>query len=595
MGGIFGLVSNIRPVAPVIRIGLERLMHRGIDGTGIATVHNGVIHIKKDVGKVTDVHSKLNLDDLPGYVGIGHVRSATHGRPVYENTHPVQDCTGSVALVMDGVVSDYDEIRRRLERRHKLTSRTDAEALAHILEDELKGGKSVKEALSSITRQIKGYYTIAVLHKDEERIYALSMGNPLVIGVGDREYFVSSEEQAIPVKLQLVYFMEPNQMAVVGKDGVEFYDASSLSKVEPSPHLASQATVEVVKGSFQHYMIKEIYEEPEVLARAVNVLQREYLDDAASIVAKAKNIIFTGSGTSYYASLIGKYYLEELGGVKADAVPAGEFPYLGIRYVEPGTLIIAVSQSGESTDIIRAIRWAKRKGAIVLSIVNRLGSALMRESNVYLPMGAGPELAVPATKSFVASIAIMLQLAYAIKGNVNDARVLINKAIVLLNNQINQVRDDARRIAKLVSNYNNTYVISGGPIGLPLAMEAALKLKEAAQVHSEAFSFREFKHGPITLISKEFPTIAIMPGNDVDDEMVNVVSEVWSRGGYTVVITQRNKEVTGDQVIYLERMGNRLIVPLVYPSVIQLLAYEIGVARGIDVDNPHNLSKVVTT
>ncbi|MGC9136976.1 glutamine--fructose-6-phosphate transaminase (isomerizing) [Caldivirga sp.] len=595
MGGIFGLVSNIRPVAPVIRIGLERLMHRGIDGTGIATVHNGVIHIKKDVGKVTDVHSKLNLDDLPGYVGIGHVRSATHGRPVYENTHPVQDCTGSVALVMDGVVSDYDEIRRRLERRHKLTSRTDAEALAHILEDELKGGKSVKEALSSITRQIKGYYTIAVLHKDEERIYALSMGNPLVIGVGDREYFVSSEEQAIPVKLQLVYFMEPNQMAVVGKDGVEFYDASSLSKVEPSPHLASQATVEVVKGSFQHYMIKEIYEEPEVLARAVNVLQREYLDDAASIVAKAKNIIFTGSGTSYYASLIGKYYLEELGGVKADAVPAGEFPYLGIRYVEPGTLIIAVSQSGESTDIIRAIRWAKRKGAIVLSIVNRLGSALMRESNVYLPMGAGPELAVPATKSFVASIAIMLQLAYAIKGNVNDARVLINKAIVMLNNQINQVRDDARRIAKLVSNYNNAYVISGGPIGLPLAMEAALKLKEAAQVHSEAFSFREFKHGPITLISKEFPTIAIMPGNDVDDEMVNVVSEVWSRGGYTVVITQRNKEVTGDQVIYLERMGNRLIVPLVYPSVIQLLAYEIGVARGIDVDNPHNLSKVVTT
>ncbi|MGC8570706.1 MAG: glutamine--fructose-6-phosphate transaminase (isomerizing) [Caldivirga sp.] len=595
MGGIFGLVSNIRPVAPVIRIGLERLMHRGIDGTGIATVHNGVIHIKKDVGKVTDVHSKLNLDDLPGYVGIGHVRSATHGRPVYENTHPVQDCTGSVALVMDGVVSDYDEIRRRLERRHKLTSRTDAEALAHILEDELKGSRSVKEALSSITRQIKGYYTIAVLHKDEERIYALSMGNPLVIGVGDREYFVSSEEQAIPVKLQLVYFMEPNQMAVVGKDGVEFYDASSLSKVEPSPHLASQATVEVVKGSFQHYMIKEIYEEPEVLARAVNVLQREYLDDAASIVAKAKNIIFTGSGTSYYASLIGKYYLEELGGVKADAVPAGEFPYLGIRYVEPGTLIIAVSQSGESTDIIRAIRWAKRKGAIVLSIVNRLGSALMRESNVYLPMGAGPELAVPATKSFVASIAIMLQLAYAIKGNVNDARVLINKAIVMLNNQINQVRDDARRIAKLVSNYNNAYVISGGPIGLPLAMEAALKLKEAAQVHSEAFSFREFKHGPITLISKEFPTIAIMPGNDVDDEMVNVVSEVWSRGGYTVVITQRNKEVTGDQVIYLERMGNRLIVPLVYPSVIQLLAYEIGVARGIDVDNPHNLSKVVTT
>jgi len=595
MGGIFGLVSNIRPVAPVIRVGLERLIHRGIDGAGVATVYNGVIHVKKDAGKVTDVHSRLNLDDLPGYVGIGHVRSATHGRPVYENTHPVQDCTGTVALVMDGVVSDYDEIRKRLMKRHRLVSRTDAEALAHMLEDELSSGKSMAEALSSVTRQVKGYYTVAVLHKDEERIYALSMGNPLVIGIGDREYFVSSEEQAIPVKLGSVYFMEPNQLAVVSRDGVVFLNASTLSRIEPTPQVASQVVVEVVKGSFPHYMVKEIYEEPEVLARAVNLLQREYLNDAAMIVAKARNIIFTGSGTSYYASLIGKYYLEELAGVRADAVPAGEFPYIGARYIEPGTLIIAVSQSGESTDVIRAIRWAKRKGAIILGIVNRLGSALMRESNVYLPMGAGPELAVPATKSFVASVVMMLQLAYAVKGNVAEARELVNKAIGVLISQLDKVRDDIRKVAKSLSSHGNAYVISGGPVGLPIAMETALKLKEAAQVHSEAFSFREFKHGPITLVSREFPTIAIMPGNDIDEEIVNVISEVWSRGGYTVVITQRGREVTGDQVIYVERVGNRLMVPLVYPSVIQLLAYELGVARGVDVDNPHNLSKVVTT
>lgn len=594
MGGIFGLVSSIRPVAPVIRMGLERLIHRGIDGAGIATLYNNTIHIKKGVGKVTEVHDKVNLDDLPGYIGIGHVRSATHGRPAYENTHPVQDCTGDIALVMDGVISDYDELRRRLEKKHKLMSRTDAEAFAHMVEEELNEGKPMLNAIVSVVRQLRGYYTIAMLHRGDEKIYALSMGNPLVIGIGDKEIFLSSEESAIPVKLETVYYMQPGQMAIVSKGGVEFIDIESMSKISPMSQPPMQTYMEIAKGNFPHYMLKEIYEEPEALSRAINLLQKEYLNDAAMIVSKARNIIFTGSGTSYHASLVGKFYLEELDNIHADAIPAGEFPYEVVKRIEPGTLIIAVSQSGESADVIRAIRLAKRKGAVILGIVNRLGSALMRESNIYLPIGSGPEMAIPATKTFVVSIAVMLQLAYAVKGDIEGARRIINNAIASLINQLDQVREAAKKVAKALFKVSNMYVISGGPVGMPLAMETALKLKEAAQIHAEAINFREFKHGPITLTSREFPTIAVLTGEDLDEDISNVLSEVWSRGGLSVAIAPKGKRVTADHIINVEPV-DRLIIPLVYPSAAQLLAYELGVLRDVDVDNPQNLSKVVTT
>ena len=595
MGGIFGAYSRSRPVAPLIRMGLERLVHRGVDGAGIATMHNGKIFVKKDVGKVTDVHKKVNLDDLPGYVGIGHVRSATHGRPAYENTHPVQDCKGELALVMDGVVAGYDELRRVLIKKHNLSSRTDAEALAHMVEDELSGGLNIVEAIAKVARRVRGYFTFALLKAGDENIYAVSMGNPLVIGVGEGEYFISSEEQALVDRVSSVYYLEPGMMAIVGPGGVKILDVETLREVGQRPRGITRYQYEIVKGAFSHYMVKEIYEEPEALARSINLLQREYVNDAANLVSKARSIIMTGSGTSYHALLIGKYYLESIAGVRVEAIPAGEFIYSGLRLVEPGTLIIALSQSGESVDIIRAVRMAKRRGGVILGIVNRLGSTLMRESNVYLPMGAGPEMAVPATKTFVASLSILLQLASSVVGKLDEARAMLSEAVGKLMNQLDDLREQARKVSRRVSGSQNAYVISGGPWGLPMAMEASLKLKEAAQIYAEALNFREFKHGPITLVSEGLPTVAIFPGGDIDDEVLNVASEVWARGGLVISIARRDFKASGDYVISIEPTSSEYTMPIIYASAIQLLAYEAGVAKGVDVDNPRNLSKVVTT
>ncbi len=364
MGGIFGLISSTRPVAPIIRAGLERLVHRGgIDGTGIVTLDNNEFIVRKDAVRVDQLMDKSSIDDMPGYIGLGHVRSATHGRPVYENTHPFIDCTGNLALVMDGVISNYYELRKELEDTHSFSSRTDAELIVHLIENELNAGKDMIGALQSL-QSISGYYTISLINRTEKKIYALSMGNPLIIAINDTEKFISSEEQALPMDQLQLYSLSTGQIAVLGMDELQFVNASNLSKVELKPHKAIITNTELNKGSFRHFMLKEIYDIPESLARAVNALQEEYLNDAWLLISKAHNIMLLGgSGTSYHSALIGKYYLSTLARLHSESVPAGEFLYEEINDVEPGTLIIAISQSGgESADIIRSIRAAKRRG-----------------------------------------------------------------------------------------------------------------------------------------------------------------------------------------------------------------------------------------
>ena len=579
----------------MIRLGLERLVHRGVDGAGVVTLHEGRFYVKKDAGRVDDVHKRLNLDDLPGYIGVGHVRSATHGRPVYENTHPFLDCRGDLALVMDGVIAGYDELRERLEGKHNIVSRSDAELLVHLIEDGVNAGNDVVKAISSVVRELRGYYAAALIYRVDGRIYAFSMGNPLVIGVAKSEYYVSSEEQALPSDVKTIYYLTPGQLAVLGLDGVRFIDLMTLSEVSPTPQSISESFIRVVKGSFPHFMLKEIYETPEVLARTVNILQLEYLRDAALMISRARNVIITGSGTSYHAALIGRHYLRAMADVRADVVPAGEFLYEGLDAVEPGTLIIAISQSGESADIVKAVRMAKRRGAAILGIVNRLGSTLMRESNVYLPVGAGPEMAVPATKTFTATLSILLQLSAVIPNRLGEVQASINEVSKLLASRLDGIRDYARKVAEEVRESDNAYVISGGPLGYPLALETALKLKEAAHVHAEAYNFREFKHGPMTLITSKFPVIAIMPGGEVNNDMEPVVIEAWHRGATTIVVAGSYKHKIGDFLITLNGEFNELVMPILYAPVIQLLAYELGVAKGLDVDNPPHLTKVVTT
>ncbi|MFP3044603.1 MAG: glutamine--fructose-6-phosphate transaminase (isomerizing) [Thermocladium sp.] len=594
MGGIFGMISNTRPVAPIIRAGLERLSHRGIDGAGIVTINDDDFIIKKDAGRIDQINKELNFDDMPGYIGLGHVRSATHGRPAYENTHPLLDCTGNLAIVMDGILSNYYELRKELGDAHNFTSRTDAELIVHLVEQGLNKGSNTINSLQYV-QKLPGYFTIALLDKRDKKIYALSNGNPLIIATSENEVFLSSEEQALPMDQLKLYTLSTGQIAIMSANGIEFLSASTLQKLSLEPHRGIGQFIEPSKGAFNHFMQKEIYDTSEAISRAANVLQVEYLRDAWLLISKARNVILLGSGTSYHASLIGKYYLNTLANIKSETIPAGEFLYEGINNVEPGTLIIAISQSGESADIIRSIRMAKRRGAVVLGIINRLGSTLMRESNVYLPIGAGPEIAVPATKSFTASLAVLLQLASMAREELEWARMQLRRASSEIQEQLNSNAEKIRTITRDISDFFNMYVISGGPMGLPLAMEAALKLKEAAQIHSEAMSFREFKHGPMTLISSKFPVLAIMPGNDVDDDMGPVLSEIWHRGGYIVTISQSNKvRGTSDHLLLVKHDLDKLMTPIMFSPIIQLIAYRLGVARDIDVDNPRNLAKVVT-
>jgi glucosamine--fructose-6-phosphate aminotransferase (isomerizing) len=293
--------------------------------------------------------------------------------------------------------------------------------------------------------------------------------------------------------------------------------------------------------------------------------------------------------------LIGKYYLKALANINSDVVPAGEFLYEGLDLVEPGTLVIAISQSGESTDVIRAVRMAKRRGAAILGIINRLGTTLMRESNIYLPVGAGPEMAVPATKTFTATLSILLQLVSMVSDKLEWAQSGINTVIKLIANNLDSINKRANEIAKEIKDSVGAYVISGGPIGMPLALEAALKFKEAAQLHAEAYNFRELKHGPITLVSREFPVIAILPGGDIDVDMETVITEVWYRGGTVITIGNKYGRKLGDYFLTLNNSIDPLLIPIAYAPIIQLLAYNLGVIRGIDVDNPRHLTKVVTT
>lgn len=595
MGGIFGVISGFRSVAPLIRLGLERLIHRGVDGAGIVTLYEGKFFIKKDAGRIDDVHKKLNFDDLPGYVGLGHVRSATHGRPVYENTHPFLDCKGNIALVMDGVIAGYDELRDRLEGHHKISSRTDAELLAHLIEEAIDKEGNVLKAVSNVVKELRGYYAAAFIYRIDGNVYAFSMGNPLIVGISQSEYYISSEEQALPNDVRNVYYLTPGRLAVLSNSGVKGFDLTTLTKVELAPQTISGVFINVVKGSFKHFMLKEIYDTPEALARSINLLQVEYLRDAAHLIDKAKNIMLTGSGTSYHAALIGKYYLRALANVSSDVIPAGEFLYEGLDLVEPGTLVIAISQSGESTDVVRAVRTAKRKGAAILSIVNRLGTTLMRESNIYLPIGAGPEMAVPATKTFTATLSILLQLASMVSDKLEWAQSSINTVIKLIANNLDSINKRANEIAEEIKDSIGTYVISGGPVGMPLALEAALKLKEAVQLHAEAYNFRELKHGPITLVSREFPVIAILPGGDVNADMETVITEVWYRGGTVIIVGDKYGRKLGDYALTFNEAINSLLTPIAYAPVIQLLAYNLGIIRGIDVDNPRHLTKVVTT
>jgi glucosamine--fructose-6-phosphate aminotransferase (isomerizing) len=604
MGGIFAAVCREKIPEGVLYNGLRRLVYRGYDGAGVAFLRGDKIVVWKSPGHLEKIAPQLNYLNTDSDVAVAHTRYASRGWPVLENTHPLLDCTGRIAVVGDGIIENYEDYRKVLEeRRHQLKGRTDTEVAAHLLEEALAKGVSVLEALQTLSKQLKGIYSLVFLIEPYRKLFFIANGQPLVIGIGEKCYFVSSDIPSLYGFAETAYMIEDGTIGWVDAQGftaIRTADGSVLTPERLQGKRVKYFAEAGEKGGFPHFMLKEIYESPEALNRVLLAVMEKYLRLASMIVYGAKNAFILANGTSLHAGMIGSYYFNDLAGVSVDPVSAAEFPYYALETVETGTVVIAISQSGETSDVISSIKLAKQRGAVVIGITNNVGSRLALESNVYLPIGAGPEIAVPATKSFTATLATLLLFAsytgmFTGKTSRDDYRRIVEEiknASALLKEKIPEFDKNAMNIVQLNYNWGGAYVASSG-INYPLALEGALKLKEAAIIHAEGFQLGEMRHGPMVLVSRDFPMVLIEPAEEQAKPLyVKVLEEARNKGAKPIVIGPGR---LGDSVTIQTPSVPRYLSPIVSSIPIQLLAYRLGVAFNRPIDTPPGLAKAITT
>ena len=601
MGGIFGFVSKDKLPGKVLFEGLRRLIYRGYDGAGYAYLDDkGKLIVRKKAGHIERIWRDIGITEISSKVAIAHTRYASRGWPKDNNTHPLQDCKESLAIVVDGIIKDYEVLRDDLIREgHKFASTTDAEVLAHLLEP-VSGKEKKIENIIGIGRTVDGVYAFAVLFQGDNRLYVLTHGQPLVIGIGQRGFFISSDIPSLHGFAAEAAVLGDNMAGVISQDEFKVYDILTGGEVKQLIRKRVKYPAGLWdKAGYPHYMLKEIYEIPHALRQTINGLMDKYLRLAAMIIQGAKNAYVIANGTSLHAGLVSLYYFADLAKIDLEVVSAAEFPYYGLEHVGTGTVIIAVSQSGETSDVIRSIKLAKQRGAVVVGVTNMVGSRLTLESNVYLPISAGPEIAVPATKTFTSTIATLLILA-AYTGvhtgqiGQGDVRMIYGEIEELsrrLQHELSRIDRDAARIVDAHNNWDNIYVSSSG-INYPVALEAALKLKEAAILHSEGIQLGELRHGPMVLVRPGFPVILIKPYEEQALELYDkVVREIKSKNANLLIVSMddegENIVRTVPTIKYLAPIAN--IIPL------QLLAYRIGVKLGRPIDTPPGLAKAVTT
>ncbi|BCU68161.1 glutamine--fructose-6-phosphate aminotransferase [Sulfolobales archaeon HS-7] len=571
MGGIFGFIcSKEREVRDVI-IGLQRLIYRGYDGWGLTYFRGEEPIVIKQLGSVSSSPTSINERS---YLAVGHTRYASRGWPTLENTHPLMDCHKNIYVFMDGIIDDYEKIRDELTKSgHKFVSTTDTEILAHLLE--LKDLKEVMDA-------VKGIFSAVVLKKGEKGVYAINKGQPILLGLGKECYFLSSDlpslsgfaEEAVIIPDNSVLYVLPTSYEIFA-DGTK----PSIKRVKYQPEISE-------KAGFPHFMLKEIYDIPEAVINSYYSLMQKYLTLAGMIVYGGKNVFIVGNGTSLHAGLIASYYLGEMG-IQSHVVSAAEFPYYSLENVTTGSVIIAISQSGETSDVIKSVKLAKIRGAVIIGVTNSVGSRLALESNVYLPITAGPEMAVPATKTFTSTLIALRTLSLYVglnsgkAGNrdIADFESRIRALSSFIKDSLNAFEEEAETAASKIESAS-LYVTSSG-INYPLALEGALKLKEAAGTHAEGIQLGELLHGPITLTLRGHPVIAIKPAETAAEDLFNKVIKT---------VTDREGKVF---VIKVEKTFGWDLSPVVNAIPIQLVAYKLGVRLGLPIDTPPGLVKAV--
>jgi glucosamine--fructose-6-phosphate aminotransferase (isomerizing) len=611
MCGIIGYIGP-RDVVPVLVEGLRKLEYRGYDSAGVAVVRDAVVSLRRQAGKLANLEQMIRLDPIAGDYGVGHTRWATHGRPTEGNAHPHRDCTGKIVVVHNGIIENYLDLKHELQREgHTFVTETDTEIVAHLVERESKGD-GLENAVRRALLVMRGLFALVLISADDPgKIVAVRNGPPIVVGLGDGEFFVASDTPAILSHTRDVVFLGDEEMAVIGREGVEFTDffGRAVSKVAQrvlwDPVMAERA-------GFKHFMLKEIFEQPtaarETIVGRVSPQQAEpvILEDLNVDLAAVERVAILACGTSWHAGLVGKYLIEQLARVQVDVDYGSEYRYRN-PIVPPHTVAVVITQSGETADTLAALRQAKRSGAASLAICNVVGSMATREANGTIYTHAGPEMGVASTKAFTSQLVALyllgLRLGYA-KGTLPAEECQRHTdALAQLPLLIERTLTLSPRVEEVAGRFyqRSDFLYLGRGINYPIALEGALKLKEISYIHAEGYPAGEMKHGPIALIDERMPVVAIAPDGAGFEKMLGNMQEVKARGGSVIALTTRGGQERllaildpASDVILEVPCAPALLMPILMVLPLQLLAYHIAVRRGCDVDQPRNLAKSVT-
>ena len=641
MCGIIGYIGD-KQVVPILIEGLRRLEYRGYDSAGVAVVKNGRIERRRSAGKLSNLEVAIATDPIEGIYGVGHTRWATHGRPTEENAHPHQDCSGRIVVVHNGIIENYLDLKRELQTLgHTFVTETDTEVIAHLLEQEMHTGQgreaargagapvsvataagrgapaTDKDGLEGATRRallrLRGLFAfVAISTDDPNKIVAVRNGPPIVVGLGDKEFFVASDTPAILSPTRDVVFLGDEEMAVITRGGVEFtnFAGTPVSKV---PQRVLWDPIMAEKSGFRHFMLKEIFEQPRaaedtLLSRVSVETGKVFLEDlniSGDDLRGVDKIALIACGTSWHAALVGKFLIEHFAKIPTEVDYGSEYRYRDF-IVDNHTLVVIITQSGETADTLAALREARRKGARSIAICNVVGSMATREAEGTVYTHAGPEIGVASTKAFTSQLVALNILALylaQVRGALSEAAAHNHVSALL---QLPQLMERALKASSIMEEVAGRYfrrsdfLYLGRGINYPIALEGALKLKEISYIHAEGYPAGEMKHGPIALIDSEVPVVSIAPRDRVFGKMLGNIQEVKARGGSVIAITTEGDDTlksildaATDAIVSLPCVP-QMLSPVVMVLPLQLLAYHVAVRRGCDVDQPRNLAKSVT-
>ncbi|SEJ32080.1 glucosamine--fructose-6-phosphate aminotransferase (isomerizing) [Dyadobacter sp. SG02] len=611
MCGIVAYVGN-REAYPLILKGLKRLEYRGYDSSGVALLENGELNIYKKKGKVSDLESELNGKQLPATIGIGHTRWATHGEPNDVNAHPHYSNNRRLSIIHNGIIENYASIKQNLiGKGHKFLSDTDTEVLVHFIEDVQKEtGASLEDAVRLALKEVVGAYAIVVMSLDHPgQLIAARKGSPLVIGVGENEYFLASDATPIIEYTKDVVYLDDYEVAVISEGKLSIQHLESTTETIPYIQRLEMELETIEKGGYDHFMIKEIFEQPRSIGDSMRGrlraddahLQLGGLNDYLDKLAQSDRVVIVGCGTSWHAGLVAEYLFEELARINVEVEYASEFRYRN-PVIKENDIVIAISQSGETADTLAAIELAKSKGATIFGVCNVVGSSIARATHAGAYTHAGPEIGVASTKAFTAQVTVLTLMAIAVakrKGTISEEtyrQLLIELETIPA--KVNKVFENAAKIKEIafIFTYARNFIYLGRGLNFPVALEGALKLKEISYIHAEGYPAAEMKHGPIALIDEDMPVVFLATKDSSYEKIVSNIQEVKARKGRVIAIVTEGDTLIPGMVDFVIEVPNthEILTPLVSVIPLQLLSYYIAVMRGRNVDQPRNLAKSVT-